>query len=51
MVLGSPIRCAEPLELSLEGPLYIEFIWPNKKISVFLVTGMNNLGRVGTHFN
>ena len=51
IVLGKPIRCAESLELSLVGPLYIEFVRPNKKISVFLVTGMNNLGRVGTHFN
>ena len=24
-------------------------IWPNKKISVFRVTDLKNLGRVGTH--
>ena len=28
---------------------YSLFIWPNKKISVFRVTGLNILGRVGTH--
>ena len=26
------------------------FIWPNKKISVFWVTDLKILGRVGTHF-
>ena len=27
----------------------IKILWPNKKISVFRVTGLKILGRVGTH--
>ena len=38
------------LELKLNKDTCVSFVRPNKKISVFRVTGLKILGRVGTHF-
>ena len=43
------VKCLKIAELKKKKQLKNSIIRPNKKISVFRVTGMKILGRVGTH--